>query len=424
MPDLAGFGGVAAASTWLLTYLLHSTVVIAAVWCLVGTGRVRRPTTLDLLWKVALVAALATTSLAVLRPTRVISRQLAVEVRAAARDGSLAWRNAGAGPGLLRIGATARAPSPACRLAMDRLRADARAGTTALRDACRVRGGIPWRAYLVGVWLLGAAGLLTRSFLARLGLRRSLRDAYPAAEGPRLDARRLLPPTRRPVEVLVSRSTDAPCVVGGHIVLPARCVRDLTPDQIRAVLAHEVAHLVRRDPAWIEFGDLVCRALWLQPLHRLALERLRASAELACDDWAVDRTRHPLELARSIAKVAEWIHPRRGVPAPALGHLVHLARGEGRVLSERVRRIVTRGAVRSAAPRPLRLLLAALVVAPTLAVPAVPRTAAVYAVFIREEAGEGGSTPSTEMRAEDVVVLVGTRAPARVAGCSPFSATC
>jgi beta-lactamase regulating signal transducer with metallopeptidase domain len=208
------------------------------------------------------------------------------------------------------------------------------------------------------------------------------------------------------VEVLVSRSTDAPCVVGGHIVLPARCVRDLTPDQIHAVLAHEVAHLVRRDPAWIAFGDLICRALWLQPLNRLALEGLRASAELACDDWAVGRTRHPLELARSIAKVAEWIHPRRSAPAPALGQFVHLAQGEGRILSERVRRIVTQGAVRSVAPRPLRLLLAVLVVAPTLAVPAVPRTAAVYAVFIREEAVEEGSTPSTEMRAADVVVLV------------------
>jgi len=406
MPDLVARGLVSAASTWLLTYLLHSTVVVGVVWALARAGWVRRPTTLDLLWKVALVATLATASWASVRPFRVVSREVAVEIRELAGPGRLSWEGGGAaGPDVVRVQALAVDPSPACREALGRLRADPGAGATHVRRACQastgsigsfgsfgsfgVMGVSGWRGLLLAVWLLGAGWLLGRAVLVRRSLGRILRDARPAPEAMVREARSLLPRSRRPVDVLVSPWADAPCVVGRRVVLPVRCARDLTPDQIRAVLAHEVAHVRRRDPAWIAFGDLLGRALWLQPLNRLALEGLRESAELACDDWAVDRA-HPLELARSIARVAEWVHPGHGVDVPALAHLAPLARGEGRILSGRVRRILTSGAARRPAPRLLRLALAALVVAPALAMPPVPRGDAVYAVFLRREVGQDG----------------------------------
>ena len=407
MPELGAAGAVSVLSTWLLTYVLHSTVVVGAVWVLVRTGRVRRPTTQDLLWKVALVAALATASVAVLGPARLGSRALTVDVRSAARDGGVAWESAlPPGQDVQRVRIRAVEPSPACREALAGVPTAPSRGLAAVRRACGARSGIGWRGLLVAVWLLGAGGLLLRALVVRREVRGALRGAYPAPDDIRAAARRLSPPGRRPVEVVVSPSMDAPCVVGGRVVLPVRCALDLTPDQIQAVVAHEVAHLLRRDPAWISVGDLVCRALWMQPLNRLALRGLRESAELVCDDWAVDRTRRPMELASSIARVAEWIHPGRRMPAPALAHLAQLARGPGRVLSTRVRRVLTPGASRRAAPRLHRLLLATLVVAPTFALPAVPRGATVFAVFVRQGTAAQGSPAFLEMRTEDVVVMV------------------
>lgn len=408
MPDPTTGGVVVGAATWLLTYLLHSSVVVGAVWLLVWTGWVRRPTTQDLLWKVALTAALATASVDVLSPARITTRRLDVEVRGTALRSDVMWQG---GPprrsGLLVGGAKAADPSLACREALDRLRGNPALDARVVRRSCMPPARTGWRGWLVALWLLIGAGLLLRMFRLRRDLWRSIRDAVPADPDLQSVTRGLLGPSHASARVVVAGGVRSPCVAAGRIVLPARCVAGLTPDELRAVLAHEVAHLVRRDPAWIGLGEVLCRALWLQPLNRVALAGLKGTAELVCDDWAVERTRRPLELANSIARVAQWLHSGRGTPAwGQVAQLAYLAPGEGHTLSTRVRRILTPGTSRRAAPRLLRLLLAALVVAPTLAVPAVPRGTAVMAVFVRRQVGPGGELPSAGRGGENVVILV------------------
>ena len=64
---LEAVGGVAALGTeWLLTYLVHSSVLIAAAWLAVRTGRVRAPVSQDLLWKFTALAGIVTATAAVL----------------------------------------------------------------------------------------------------------------------------------------------------------------------------------------------------------------------------------------------------------------------------------------------------------------------------------------------------------------------
>lgn len=409
MPELVVAEVAAGAATWLLTYLLHSTVVVGAVWLLVRTGRVHRPTTQDLLWKVALTAALVTASVAVFSPLR--TRALDVEVRRSVAGGALGWQGGPpVGADVLRVRALAADPSPACRDALHSLRGVPGLDAPALRRACVPPAGPGWRGFLVGAWLLVGAGLLLGLRSGHRALRWSLRGAVPAAPDLCAVAREFAGPSRRAPEVVVAQDVDAPCVVAGRVVLPVRCVGNLTPDQIRAVLAHEVAHLVRRDAAWIAFGEMLCRALWLQPLNRVALAGLRGSAELVCDDWAVERTRRPMELASSIAHVAQWLGARHGRPAwGQVPQLTHLSPGDGHTLSTRVRRILNPAASRRAAPRLVRWLLAALVVTPTRALPAVPRASSTFAVFIQRE---GGAPPFLEGRGEDVVVLVREPPPA------------
>jgi beta-lactamase regulating signal transducer with metallopeptidase domain len=71
------------------------------------------------------------------------------------------------------------------------------------------------------------------------------------------------------------------------LVLPASLFERLTSDQRQTVLAHELAHLVRRDHwvRWIE--ALATIVLWFHPLLWLARRQLRQSEELCCDAWVI-----------------------------------------------------------------------------------------------------------------------------------------
>jgi len=98
-------------------------------------------------------------------------------------------------------------------------------------------------------------------------------------------------------------------------------VTDLAPEEQEAMLAHELAHLKRRDPTWMFFYWLVESALFFQPLNRLARRHLLESAELLCDDWAVRQTGRHVSLASCLARIAEWIVRR---PRPMLAaHMAH-----------------------------------------------------------------------------------------------------
>ena len=59
-------------------------------------------------------------------------------------------------------------------------------------------------------------------------------------------------------------------------------------DRIRIVLAHELAHLARRD--WlIQLLAETGRAVnWFNPLYWVACARLRRESEYACDDIVLD----------------------------------------------------------------------------------------------------------------------------------------
>ena len=98
-------------------------------------------------------------------------------------------------------------------------------------------------------------------------------------------------------------------LAGRQVVLPERFLSQLDAEQQQAALAHEVAHVVRRDPGWRVLAGVLERAFFFQPLNRIARVRLAESAEFLCDQWAVQHTRAPLALARCLSAVAAWTSP-------------------------------------------------------------------------------------------------------------------
>jgi TonB family protein len=148
-----------------------------------------------------------------------------------------------------------------------------------------VAGGLPWMA----LWLVGAALALLRLVLAYARLRRGCRPLPPELlvhcqrEHPALDPRRLRLHTQGPAVLWSWRSL---------ILLPADFASRFGTEQRALVLAHDQAHLARRDPLWSLLAEILAALLWFHPLAWLALARFRLDQELACDERTLRRNTH------------------------------------------------------------------------------------------------------------------------------------
>jgi hypothetical protein len=107
----------------------------------------------------------------------------------------------------------------------------------------------------------------------------------------------------------------------------------LEEDELAALIAHEGAHVARRDPLRLSFfRALACALFWLPALRRLA-DDLSDEAELAAD--AVAARGRPLVLASAILGVARWssVEASPAVSTVAVGFV------RNRLLECRVRRL-------------------------------------------------------------------------------------
>src|SRR5919108_286460 len=131
------------------------------------------------------------------------------------------------------------------------------------------------------------------------------------------------------------------------------------------MLAHELAHLARRDSLWLVGASLIERLFFFQPLNRLARRELETAAEYLSDEWAMRKTGSAVSLAKCLATVAEWIQASPlGVPVAGLAERRSL-------LVARISRLLDERLPRTPASRRGWAALAALGVTATIA--AAPR---------------------------------------------------
>jgi TonB family protein len=108
-----------------------------------------------------------------------------------------------------------------------------------------------------------------------------------------------------------------------RILLPAGA-RDWPVERIRIVLAHELAHIRRRD--WlVQIAAEILRSIyWFNPVVWLACRTLRRQSELACDDVVLGQgvegpayATHLLEIARGFRRARRFVDPSLAAPAMA-----------------------------------------------------------------------------------------------------------
>lgn len=116
------------------------------------------------------------------------------------------------------------------------------------------------------------------------------------------------------------------------LLLPVRAITGLNPQELEAVLAHELAHLVRRD-TWLNPALLAVETLFFyHPAVWWIARRARAERELAADDLTLRVCRDRRVYAGALARLADFQQPPSDLVLAATG-------GRGTLLF-RVRRIL------------------------------------------------------------------------------------
>jgi beta-lactamase regulating signal transducer with metallopeptidase domain len=160
---------------------------------------------------------------------------------------------------------------------------------------------------LLLVWLCGVIVLTVRlmsGWLVVQRLRSHRTTAAPAAlveVAHRLQRRLHI---ARTVRFVQSAMVDVPTVIGWLkpvVLMPASALSALTPEQLEAIIAHELAHIRRHDYLVNLLQTAVETLLFYHPAVWWLSHRIRVEREHCCDDLAVSLCGDPVTYARALA---------------------------------------------------------------------------------------------------------------------------
>ncbi len=199
-------------------------------------------------------------------------------------------------------------------------------------------GGVP--AVVLGVWLCGFAAVV----LAWSRQWWRIRAAVQAGRPMHLDI---------PIQAVSSPARLEPGVFGilrPVLLLPQGIADRLTPAQLRAVIAHELCHVRRRDNLAAALHMLVEALFWFHPLVWWIGARLVEERERACDEEVLCAAEEPQVYAEGILNVCKFYLESR---VPCVSGVT------GSNLKRRIHEIMThRGTRDLSAPEKLLLCVA------------------------------------------------------------------
>ncbi len=161
--------------------------------------------------------------------------------------------------------------------------------------------------FLAAGWLLGVAFFsvrLTRSCWWMQSIRSRDCEPVEATWVETLDELRRRLRVSRPVGLLRSALVAVPTVVGWLrpvILLPASTLTGLTPGQLEAILAHELAHVRRLDYIVNACQCLVETLMFYHPVAWWISRCIREERENCCDDLVIEVCGDRLGYARALA---------------------------------------------------------------------------------------------------------------------------
>lgn len=134
----------------------------------------------------------------------------------------------------------------------------------------------------------------------------------------------------RTVRLLQSALIQVPMTFGWlrpTILLPMGCLTGLTPQQLEAIIAHELAHIRRHDYLVNLAQTVVEMFLFYHPAVWWVSRQIRLEREHCCDDLVVSAWGDRIAYAQALASLEEWRNsPRQWALAATSAPLLHRIR--------------------------------------------------------------------------------------------------
>ena len=155
-----------------------------------------------------------------------------------------------------------------------------------------------WSFILSQVWILGMVLMFAYTLVSYLLLKRKVATAIPLVKG-----------------IKQSEYVDSPFVLG--IIRPVIYLPfSMEEGDMAYVIAHEKAHIHRRDHWWKPFGFLLLSVYWFNPVLWVAYILLCRDIEAACDEKVIKDMEKDERRAYSTALLNCSIHRRRIAACP------------------------------------------------------------------------------------------------------------
>ena len=200
---------------------------------------------------------------------------------------------------------------------------------------------------LVLAWILGAVAIvgwtIARARAFRASMERASRGPCPGLQEMAREVGRTLGLEKVPT-IQTTDAVVSPMVYWGggtaRVLIPSALLEGMERSRLRWILAHELAHVRRRDHLvrWLEW--LACTVFWWNPIAWWARRRLRAAGEICCDALVVDAFGcAPRDYARSLVRALDLVRTERTSRPPSFASAAHSGR-RTRHLERRLRMII------------------------------------------------------------------------------------
>jgi len=311
---------------FLCTYLVHSTLLLTPVWWLVAKRRwPADPELQSQLLKLSLTVPLVTT----LTVSALGGPHWGLKIPLDHRGGQSTSNDEAAGVGVpasdLEDYETARTLSQQVGNTIPEsaeISADEQLVAMAAVQPAEQSSALDWRRVCVPVvaflWLTIVAAGLIRLTIEWASLQQLRRAATAIVDPDLLDELERL---RREfgiqprVALFVSSQTAAPMAAGiirPFIVFPKA---PSAGSGFSAMLAHELAHVARRDALWNLLLQVVCRVCFFQPLNWLASHVMRQQMDFTADSMAAKVLGERMSLVRCLYATGKRLSGHRASPS-------------------------------------------------------------------------------------------------------------
>jgi ankyrin repeat protein/beta-lactamase regulating signal transducer with metallopeptidase domain len=175
--------------------------------------------------------------------------------------------------------------------------------------------------YMVGLWFLGVVILSTRLTFGWIWIKRLCRSGIPAQDPLCLENFQSLLARMRighPIRLLESALIEVPTLIGWlqpTILVPIALFTGMTPEQLEAIFAHELAHVRRYDYLANLLQTVIETVLFYHPAIWWISRKVREERENCCDDIVIDVMQNRLVYASALARLEEVRTPSLALTA-------------------------------------------------------------------------------------------------------------